>query len=182
MNRVYESHGVRFEYPEDWILHEQTGQDEVSITVNSPETSFWSLTLLAHRPEPDRVIETALDALRAEYSEVDVYPATGRLGESRTVARDVDFVCHDLISTSFLRATRTPRFTLLVIYQGTDFELDETQTRLEEICRSLSWDLSDGAQDAAAPDDAEWLEYLWPPAEEPDSDAADEAKTDDAEE
>ena len=58
MNRVYESHGVRFEYPKDWILHEQAGHDEVSITVNSPETSFWSLTLLFHRPEPDRAAQT----------------------------------------------------------------------------------------------------------------------------
>ncbi len=182
MNRVYESHGVRFEYPEDWILHEQPGQDDVSITVNSLETSFWSLTLLFHRPEPDRVIETALDALRAEYSEVDVYPATDRLGESRTVARDVDFVCHELISTSFLRATRTPRFTMLVIYQGADFELDETQTLLEEVCRSLSWDLSDGAENAIVPDDTEWLDYFWPSQVEPNNDTSDEAKTDDAKE
>ena len=140
MHRVFEHHGVRFEYPEDWILHEQSSPEEISITVNSPETSFWSLTLLFERPDPNRVIETALDTFREEYFEIDVYPSDDRLGDSRTVARDVDFVCHELIGSAFLRAAVAPGFTLLVLYQGADFELDETQPVLERVSKSLTWE------------------------------------------
>ena len=139
MHRVFEHHGVRFEYPDDWILHEQSSPEEISITVNSPETSFWSLTLLFERPDPYRVIETVLDTLREEYFEIDVYPSEDRLGDSRTVARDVDFVCHELIGSAFLRAAVAPGFTLLVLYQGADFELDETHSVLERVSKSLTW-------------------------------------------
>lgn len=142
MNRVFEGHGIRFEYPEDWILHEQSTPEEVSITINSPETSFWSLTLLLDRPDPYRVIETVIDTLREEYSDVDIYSSEDRLGDLRTVARDVDFVCHELIGSAFVRAAVIPGFTLLVLYQGADFELEETQSILERVSKSLSWDVS----------------------------------------
>ncbi len=146
MHSVFERHGVRFEYPEDWILHEESSPGEVSITINSPETSFWSLTLLFERPDPYRVVETVLDALREEYSEIDVYSSEQQLGDSRTVARDIDFVCHELIGSAFLRATVTPGFTLLVLYQGADNELDETQSLLERVSKSLTWEVSNEAR------------------------------------
>ena len=146
MHTVFERHGVRFEYPDDWILHEQSSPGEISITVNSPETSFWSLTLLFERPDPYRVVETALDTFREEYSEIDVYSSEEQLGDSRTVARDVDFVCHELIGSAFLRAAVVPGFTLLVLYQGADFELDETQSILERVSKSLTWDTSSEAR------------------------------------
>ncbi len=141
MNRVFERHGVRFEYPEDWILHEQSTPEEISITINSPETSFWSLTLLLERPDPYKVIETVIDTLREEYSDVDVYSSEDRLGDLRTVARDIDFVCHELIGSAFLRAAIIPGGTLLVLYQGADFELEETQSLLERVSKSLTWDI-----------------------------------------
>lgn len=140
MQRVFERHGIRFEFPEDWILHEQESSGEISVTVNSPETSFWSLTLLLDRPDPHDVMEAVIGTLREEYSELDVYPSESRLGDSRTVARDVDFVCHELIGSAFLRVTATSQFTLLVLFQAADFELDETLPILERISQSLHWD------------------------------------------
>ena len=142
MNRVFEGHGIHFEYPEDWILHEQSTPEEITITINSPETSFWSLTLLLERPDPYRVIETVIDTLREEYSDVDIYSSEDRLGDLQTVARDVDFVCHELIGSAFIRAAVIPGGTLLVLYQGADFELEETQPLLERVSKSLTWDAS----------------------------------------
>ena len=140
MTQVLERHGIRFEYPDDWILHEQSDPLEFTVTVHSPETSFWSLTLLFDRPEPQQVLDSALDAFREVYSELDIYPGDDRLADRPTLACDLDFVCHELISTAFLRAIATPRFTILVLFQGADLELDETQVLLEQITRSLTWD------------------------------------------
>ena len=39
-----------------------------------------------------------------------------------------------------------PGFTLLVLYQGADFELDETQSILERVSKSLTWDTSSEAR------------------------------------
>lgn len=157
MDSVFEGHGIRFEYPDDWILHEQSSPDEITLTVNSPDTSFWSLTLLFDRPDPQRVIDSALDAFREEYTEIDVYPGDARLNDLPTIACELDFVCHDLIGSAFLRAVAAPDFTLLVLYQGADLELDTLQTVLEKISGSLKWE---NDSDDEPPGEPEWMDIV----------------------
>lgn len=156
MESVFEGHGIRFEYPDDWILHEQSSPDEVTLTVQSPDTSFWSLTLLFDRPDPLRVIESALDTFREEYTEIDVYPSNVRLNDQPAEAQELDFVCHDLIGSAFLRAVAAPDFTLLVLYQGPDLELDEMQPLMEKICQSLRWE----AESDEPPGEREWMDIF----------------------
>jgi len=131
MDGIYAAHGVRFRYPDDWDLTEQQTESNVTITVSSQETSFWSLTLFFDRLQPEQVLETALDAFRNEYDDIDVYPAETMLGRVGNLARDVEFVCLELINGAFLRVFRTGRFTAVVLYQGTDHELKETREMLE---------------------------------------------------
>ncbi len=156
MDSVFEGHGIRFEFPDNWILHEQSSPEEITLTVQSPDTSFWSVTLLLDRPEPQRVIDSALDVFREEYTEIDIYPGNERLNELPTLACELDFVCHDLIGSVFLRAVTTPNFTLLVLYQGSDLELDTLQALLEKITASLSWE-SDSDESPGAP---EWMNIV----------------------
>jgi hypothetical protein len=143
MDRVFEGHGIRFEYPEDWILHEQSSAEEITLTVQSPDSSFWSVTLIMDRPDPRRVLDEILDTFREEYSEIDIYPSEVRLGDQPTESCELDFVCHDLIGSAFLRAVTAPNFTLLVLYQGADLELDDTQPLMEKINNSLTWEADD---------------------------------------
>ena len=156
MDRVFEGHGIRFEYPDDWILHEQSSTDEITLTVHSPDTSFWSLTLIFDRPDPRRVIESVLDTFREEYSEIDVYRSEVRLNDQLTESCELDFVCHELIGSAFLRAVAAPDFTLLVLYQGADLELDETQPLLEKLSRSLSWE----TESDDPPSEREWMDIV----------------------
>lgn len=137
MVEQYEQHGVRFLYPGNWELDEKSGEGEVTISVNSPETSFWSLSLYYERPDPELLVEKAVDAFRDEYAELDQYPAEVRLCRRETAARDVEFVCLELINGAFLRAFQTPDFTALVLYQGTDHELAHTRQVMEGISASL---------------------------------------------
>ncbi len=143
MDRVFEGHGIRFEYPDDWILHEQSSPEEITLTVQSPDSSFWSLTLIMDRPDPKRVLDAILDTFREEYSEIDAYPSDVRLADQPTESCELDFVCHELIGSAFLRAVAAPDFTLLVLYQGADLELDNTQPLMEKISNSLLWDTDD---------------------------------------
>lgn len=137
MTEVFSRHGVQFEYPDDWELDEQQSDFEIQVTVQSPETSFWSLSLILDRPEPLTVANTAIAALRELYDEIDVYPSDGPLCERETVARDMEFVCLELVNSAYVRAFQTDSFTALVFYQGTDSELEETRELMEDISRSL---------------------------------------------
>ena len=136
-HEIYRSHGVRFQYPDYWELTEQRQENELSITVSSPETSFWSLTLLPDGPSPDEIMASAMVAFEDEYEELDIYPSEASICDRRSVARDVEFVCLELVNSAFLRAFRLGERSALVLYQGTDHELEETRETLEEITSSL---------------------------------------------
>lgn len=138
MQSVYAANGVRFRYPSDWEISEQRDDGQLSITVASPHTSFWTLTLLPGCPEPQDIVDAALDAFREEYEELDVYPSKAKLCEQPTVARDIDFVCLELLNAARLRAFRTDDFTALVLYQGTEKEFETAGPVLEKITRSLA--------------------------------------------
>jgi hypothetical protein len=140
MDAEYEGHGIHFRYPAAWSLSEQEQGCLTSITVDSPETSSWSISLFFDHPSTEQVLDSAVEAFREEYEEVDVYPAEARLAEHASVARDVDFVCFELISSAFLRAFQADRFTVLVLYQGFDGELETTRPLLEAISASLTLD------------------------------------------
>lgn len=137
MLRTYQSHGVRFRFPESWDVNEQRTGNDVAISVNSPETSFWSLMLCFDKPGPDQLISSAVAAFQDEYEQLDVYPAAADVCHRPAVARDIEFICFELLSSAFLRAFPAKQFTALVLYQGTDDELEETQEVLEDISRSL---------------------------------------------
>lgn len=139
----YEQGGISFEYPDDWEVDRADPEQSGTITVCSPETSFWCLSLFSDRPPVDSVLEAAVDAYRDEYDEVDVYaiaagPESGELCGLEAVGRDVEFVCLEMVNTAVLRAVATDRGTMLVLFQGTDHELAVTRQSLEKITRSLS--------------------------------------------
>lgn len=139
MEEIYEGHGIRFRYPVYWEVTEQEDDEATSITVASPDTSFWSISLFHDAPSPQEVLESALEAFREEYAEADVYSSTERIGDRAGVVRDLDFVCFELINSAFLRSFQTERYTVLVLYQGFDGELETTRPMLEAISASLAF-------------------------------------------
>ncbi len=144
MPQVYDDHGFRIRYPDNWELTEQPEDGRFSLTVSSPETSFWSIMLLEDGPSAEDVLASAVETFRDEYDEVDTYTdeAAGEIaviGGLPAMSQDVEFVCLELINSAFLRAIELGHTTALVMYQGTDHELEETRPVLEAITASLEW-------------------------------------------
>jgi hypothetical protein len=139
----YENHGVRFRYPAAWVLSEQSDEDETSITVQSDGTSFWTVVLLNSRPDPDDVLDSVVGTFEQDYKEVDVLTHVGSLCGWPALGRDLDFVCYDLVNSAILRAFQTSEKTVLVLFQGTDHELESTRSKLEAITASLQCDDDD---------------------------------------
>lgn len=138
MQAVYDRHGIRFRYPADWELAEQPTESGISVFVQSSATSFWSVSLDSESPDPENMLEAALEAFRLEYPELDDYPQESEICHRTAVGRDVEFVCFDWLNSACLRAFRTSQFSVLVLYQGTDQELLETRDQLEAMTRSLT--------------------------------------------
>lgn len=147
LGSLYESNGIRFQFPEDWHIKEERRDGQLSIVVDSPLSAFWTLTLCYERPQPEDVLESAIEAFRTEYDELDVYRVDPEETERPIWARDVEFVCFDLLNTACLRAFRTDHFTALVLFQATDRDLPEARPIFDEICESLNIE-------SAEPDDS----------------------------
>ena len=98
------------------------------------------------RPDPDAVLDTVVAAFEQDYEEVDVLTAVSSLCGLPSLGRDLDFVCYDLLNSATLRAFQTSSHTVLVMFQGTDHELESTRPQMESISASLEYE------------DEEWFE------------------------
>ncbi len=143
MREVYDQHGITFQYPGDWEISEQEQGDECLVTVSGPGTSFWSVGLFRDRPHPDLVLETALAAFQDEYPDLDSYQSDDEILNQPTSGIDLEFFCLELVNTARMRAFLAKNFTILVLYQADDTELETSQPLFDEMTRSLNCDLLD---------------------------------------
>lgn len=134
---IYDQHGIRFSYPDSWEFDSVRDGEQLTLSVNSPSTSFWSITLFFEQPDNARVLQQVLEALRDEYGDIECETEESSDGLYPTSVCEIDFVCLELINSAQLRSIETPDFTALVYYQGTDHELVHTREHLEEITDSL---------------------------------------------
>ena len=139
----YNNYGIRFRFPSAWELSEDTSDEETTVSVQSEGTSFWTIVLFKSRPDPEAVLDTVVAAFEQDYEDVDVLAAVSSLCGLPSLGRDLDFVCYDLLNSATLRAFQTSNQTVLVMFQGTDHELETTKPQLESISASLEYDDED---------------------------------------
>jgi hypothetical protein len=104
--QVYETHGVRFEYPDGWELSVDESEDQIAATVEGPGTAFWTMSLIFERPPADEIIDSALQCFEEEYGEIDVYESDERICLLPTVGLNLDLISLDIVSKVSLRAGR----------------------------------------------------------------------------
>lgn len=160
---TYSRHGIRFDYPPEWEVQEQEQDNELLITVSSPATSFWTLGLFFDAPSPEHVLRTVINAFEEDYPELDAYQSQAVICGREAVARDLEFVCLEMLNGAWLRAVRMPSLTLLVMYQCTDYEREEFLPQLQGITQSLSCD-EQAFEDSAS------LEFLAPDGDNEEDD------------
>jgi len=137
---TFRHYGIAFRYPADWEITQELGGDCREISAVSPQTPFISVHLLYDQPAPEKAVASAVEAFEETYDEIDVYPAVDRLCERPTAARDVEFVCLELINYAWIRSFETDAFTVLVLYQTTDVDRERDRALFDEFLASLTID------------------------------------------
>jgi hypothetical protein len=141
LTEVYTGQGVQFRFPRHWSVLEESSEDQTTITVQSPGTTYWTLSLFDGRPDPDRIVSSVMSAYRDSYPDLDVYESDVQVLGVPAIARELDFLCLDLVSTASLLVFQTLNHTVLVTFQGEDRELESTRPILESITQSLLCDI-----------------------------------------
>lgn len=133
----WQGHGFRFQYPTGLAVSQEGNDFEHSVTVAITATAFWSLTIVLDGPRVESVLESALDAFRQEYNEMDVYPADQSICGQPATGRDVDFLCQDLTNFARIRVFQAGGRTALVLAQGSDYEREDVVGVMDALTAGL---------------------------------------------
>lgn len=136
---IYDDHGISLEHPADWPIEVDDGPDgRVSITTQSPGgLAFAIITVDEGRPDPAAMADEALDAMRAEYPDLDASPAVEAVGGHKAVGHDVEFLALDLVNSCSIRCWQTPHRTIFVMGQWSDLDEDDPEGHIRAIRASI---------------------------------------------
>lgn len=134
---TYQKHGLRFEYPAEWQLSEETQEATVNIHLQTPGLAFWTLTLMPTTAGVEDVVDAAVAAFEEEYEQVDRYDRSVEFDGIRTAGCDLDFVCLDLVNSASVRAIAFAESTALILFQGEDREWSDLREQFEAVTSSV---------------------------------------------
>jgi hypothetical protein len=140
MPATFAEEGIRFSYPENWEMTREDNPSGWTVTLQSPSTAFLMVTFDRDMPEVDLMIETALDAMKAEYSGLEFEPATESIAGQPAVGHDIRFFSFDLTNTCGTRSFYSDAGTILLFWQTSDLELDAIDLVLQAVRTSLTLD------------------------------------------
>lgn len=142
-NSRYNKHGLVFNYPSDWTIEETRQGGEISVHVQSPATTFWCVTVMPDRPQPERTVKTVVEAFQDSYDDVDVYDLEYGDDDEMHLIQQIDFVCHELVNTAIVESLQIGLVTLVILYQGLDQELNEYNDELKYMSDSIEVEFGD---------------------------------------
>jgi hypothetical protein len=138
MPAIYEKLGIRFLYPDNWLLDEDDvlGGDPL-VAVYSPGGAFWSVAVHPVETDPGELASAALRTLKAEYEDSESEPVSEEIGGETMSGFDVNFFYLDFTNTAIIRSFRTAEASCLVLCQAEDREFNEIGPVFRAITTSL---------------------------------------------
>lgn len=138
MPAVYQNLGVRFLYPENWRIQEEEPDDwPRTVTLQSEQTSFWSLYLYPPGHDARAAVTDVINTVRELYADLEVLPAKETIGEFDTKGVDIAFFYLDLLVEAKIRCVQTPSALVLWHCQAESREFDQMGLVFQALATSL---------------------------------------------
>ena len=136
MPRVFREGSLSFRYPDNWQLEREDNDHGWTVSVYSPGTAFLTLSLDTDYPDTERVADTALEAMRSEYPELEADKRAEPFAGQSAVGHDISFFSLDLTNTCWTRSFDCPDGTALLLCQVSDIDASQ-EPILRAICSSF---------------------------------------------
>jgi len=140
MTAIYEQSGLRFMYPENWVLDNRDDMGRPwSVSVHSPTGAFWSLTVLDGPDDLKQLASQTLQAIQEEYQEssFESITADDEVAGHTMTGHDINFFYLDFLVSAKLRAFRIGHHNCTVLCQAEDRDFGNLQQIFEAITYSL---------------------------------------------
>jgi hypothetical protein len=136
----FDEDGIHFRYPDSWKLEREQNENGWTVSLQSPDTAFFMICLREDQPDPVKMADTALEALREEYQDLEAEDCVDLMAGKSAVGHDIRFFSFDLTNTCWTRSFDSPRGTVLVMAQVNDLEHETNEPLLRAICKSIAVD------------------------------------------
>jgi hypothetical protein len=136
----FDESGIRFQYPDNWQLDREEHENGWTVSVQSPDTAFLLITVNGDGPDAEQMTATVLEAMRADYPDLEADECVDSLAGQPAVGYEMHFTSLDLTNTCWTRGIYCPEGTALVMWQMNDLEQDTNEPVLRAICASLEVD------------------------------------------
>jgi hypothetical protein len=137
MNQSFHDDGISFVCPDGWSLEREPTDDGWTVTLQSPGTAFAMVRLDKSMPAVQDVAAATLEALRADYPELEADTAIETIGGEMAVGHDVEFFSFDLSVTAWTRCFYGLAGTVLVLCQVSGADDVEYEPALRALCASI---------------------------------------------
>ncbi len=138
MTAVYDKLGLKFLYPENWKLIDDSTDSPQVITLETPDGSTtWSVHIYPAEADGDLVLKETLDSLQQTYEDLEISPHSIQLGEWEATGVEALFYCLDFLIRAQLHLLRTRDKLLLFWTQAEDRDFDKQQIVFQAIAISL---------------------------------------------
>src|SRR4051812_35030856 len=118
----FERQGIEFQYPDNWTTEVEEFESGWSVAIQSPGTAFMTLTFDESYPGVGEFADYALEAIQAEYKDLDAEPTVEPMCGQPAIGYDVQFFSLDLTNSCQIRSFAVDTGTLLMFWQSTDLE------------------------------------------------------------
>jgi len=133
MTAVFENSQIRFMYPENWTISDDSSVEPATVTVQSPNSGFWTLIMYSNEYDPAELTTQVVAAMDEEYEALEANPITLSFGEIQAEGYEMFFSCLDLVVSAKTIALRHNDLTLLILWQGESRDFDELELVFQAI-------------------------------------------------
>jgi hypothetical protein len=138
MAATYDRLGVRFLYPENWVVSEEQAEEfPLSVTLQSPTGAFWTLHIYQRPINMPALVEESLEAMQALYEGLEFEPASEQFAGHDAAGYDMNFFCLDFVVTAKSRGVITDERGYLILYQAESRDFDSLEPVFQALIVSL---------------------------------------------
>jgi hypothetical protein len=139
MSAVFTKAGIRFQYPENWTLVDESLLDwPRTVSLQSPGGGFWSLMKYDRGADVAALLRETLNQMREEYDSLESSVITEQFDDISSTGYEMYFYCLDfLVCAKALAIQSKGGDVLLLLWQAEDREF----TKYEPIFRAITTSL-----------------------------------------
>ena len=145
MIATFDHFGLRFQYPENWSITDESSDDwPKSVSVQSPGSGFWSVMQYDLGTDHVALLDETLQEMRTQYEDLETSVISEVFDEQDVLGYEMFFYCLDfLVCARALTVRADDGKVYLILWQAEDREYAQVEAVFRAITTSLLREIRD---------------------------------------